>query len=65
MQQSALSAVEEDARPRDAFKEIKVSIPASQVVKLQGIRLIMEQSPSETVQKALDHYLAGMREART
>lgn len=47
---------EEDAHDRDELKEVKVQIRISQHIKLHTIRLLREQTLSETVRDALDLY---------
>lgn len=52
----------EQVRDRDERKEIKVKIPISQHIKLHSIRLMMEQTISESVQDALENYFALLKE---
>lgn len=53
----------EDAHDKDELKEIKVRIRISQHIKLHRIRLLMEQTLSETVRMALDRYFDDLAEA--
>lgn len=55
---------DEQVRDRDERKEIKVKIPISQHIKLHSIRLMMEQTISESVQDALENYFALLKEQR-
>lgn len=53
---------DQQVRDRDERKEIKVKIPISQHIKLHSIRLMMEQTISESVQDALENYFALLKE---
>lgn len=40
----------------DDKKRLKVKIPVSQHIKLHSVRLLHDQTLSESVRRALDHY---------
>lgn len=50
----------EHANDRDELKEVKVQIRISQHIKLHTIRLLREQTLSETVRDALDRYFSDL-----